>query len=581
MSSLTEEESIARIALLEKELAQARIDIRQILDEQDAANEELQTVNEQLLFGSDKLHSLNEELEISKHKLQSTNREIMMVNKQLLERNEQLDNTRLYADGIISTIRDPLIILDKDLRIKRATSGFYNKFKLTEQEAQGHYIYEIKNNQWDIPALRQLLDDVLPAKKALADIEVIQVFAGLGKRILCVYAREIDNINSEKLILLALEDITDKRNIENGLAEVERLLAESKERLKFAVDSAGLGTWDYDPQTKNVVWDKRCKEIFGIDRSVHFVMEDFLQTINEDDRVRVKNSIRETLDDKDSGEFDLEFRTAPIGGKIKWLKAKGRAYFNEDGIALRFIGTLLDITVQRLLDEATRDLLNKKDEFISIASHELKTPITSLKAVLQMIERMITPSNEMKQLHSFVQKGIKQVDKLSDLIKDLLEVTKIQAGKLELKMTNFKLDELIKECCTDSQVLSEKHQIIVEGEAITIYADRNRLEQVIINLISNAIKYSPDADKVVIKVAKAGNDIKVSVTDFGIGIPKETLPFLFDRFYRVDEVSQRYSGLGLGLYISAEIVRRHHGDIGIYSTPGEGSTFWFTIPAAE
>jgi two-component system, chemotaxis family, CheB/CheR fusion protein len=120
----------------------------------------------------------------------------------------------------------------------------------------------------------------------------------------------------------------------------------------------------------------------------------------------------------------------------------------------------------------------------------------------------------------------------------------------------------------------------IEGEKeISVYADRNRLEQVIINLISNAIKYSPDADKVIINVDKTGDDIKVAVTDFGIGIPNETLPFLFDRFYRVDEVSQRYSGLGLGLYISAEIVRRHQGDIGIDSTPGKGSTFWFTTPS--
>ena len=142
--------------------------------------------------------------------------------------------------------------------------------------------------------------------------------------------------------------------------------------------------------------------------------------------------------------------------------------------------------------------------------------------------------------------------------------------------------ELLKDCCIDSQILSEKHHLAIEGTAnITVYADRNRLEQVIINLISNAIKYSPDADKVVINVGRVGDYIKISVTDFGIGIPKETLPFLFDRFYRVDEVSQRYSGLGLGLYISAEIVRRHNGDIGINSTPGEGSTFWFTIPTAE
>jgi len=224
--------------------------------------------------------------------------------------------------------------------------------------------------------------------------------------------------------------------------------------------------------------------------------------------------------------------------------------------------------------------LSKKDEFISIASHELKTPITSLKAVLQMIEKIISEKDEMKQLYSFVKKGIKQVDKLTELIKDLLEVTQIQAGKLKLKKTHFKLDEIIKDCCEDSQILSEKHHISIEGDKkVTVYADRNRLEQVIINLISNAIKYSPDADKVIINVDKTGDGIKVALTDFGIGIPKETLPFLFDRFYRVDEVSQRYSGLGLGLYISAEIVKRHQGDIGINSIPGKGSTFWFTIPA--
>jgi two-component system CheB/CheR fusion protein len=571
-----------RIEQLERELIQTRADIRVISEEQETANEELQSANEELLSGSEELQSLNEELETSKEELQSTNEEIMIVNKELLDRNEDLNNIRVYADGIINTIRDPLIILNKDLKVKRATNGFYQKFKLTEEEAEGNYIYQIKNNQWDIPELRKLLEDVLPAKKALADIEITQVFQGLGKRIFCVNAREIDNVHGEKLILLALEDITDKRKVEDGLIEVERLLAESKERLKFAVDSAGLGTWDYDPQTKEVVWDKRCKEIFGITQSDISNMEIFLTIINEDDQLRVKDSIRETLNDKNSGEFDLEFRTAPISGKIKWLKAKGRAYFNDQGVAVRFIGTLLDITVQRLLDQATRDLLSKKDEFISIASHELKTPITSLKAVLQMIERMVAGKDEMKQLYVFVQKGIKQVDKLTDLIKDLLEVTKIQAGKLELKKTHFELDELVKDCCEDSQILSEKHHIGIEGDkGVTVYADRNRLEQVIINLISNAIKYSPNADKVVINVAKTGNDIKVAITDFGIGIPKETLPFLFDRFYRVDEVSQRYSGLGLGLYISAEIVKRHHGEIGINSTPGKGSTFWFTIPAGN
>jgi len=571
-----------RITQLEKDLSLAREDMHSITEDQEAANEELQSANEELLSGGEELQSLNEELETSKEELQSTNEEIIIVNKELLDRNEQLNNSRLYAEGIVSTIRDPLIILDKDLRVKRATGGFYTKFNLTEGEAEGLFIYELGNKQWDIPELRELLEKVLPAKKALADVEVTQIFPSLVRRVMCLNAREIDNINGEKLILLAIEDITAKRKIEDGLIEVERLLSESKERLKFAVDSAGLGTWDYDPQVRELIWDKRCKEIFDLPPSRTVDIASFFDLIHADDVERVKSSIAETLTDKDSGEFDLEFRTIPINGRPKWLKAKGRAYFNEEGIAIRFIGTLLDITVQKLIDEATRDLLRKKDEFISIASHELRTPITSLKAALQMIERITSKTEEMKPAHSFVQKGIKQVDKLIELIKDLIEVTKIQTGKLELKKTRFILDELITECCEDLQVQSDKHKLIIEGEkVIAVYADRNRLEQVIINLISNAVKYSPGGENVLIKVVNGVNEVKVSITDFGIGIPKDKIPFLFDRFFRVDDTSQKYSGLGLGLYISAEIVRRHGGDIGIESVPGEGSTFWFTIPDSK
>jgi two-component system CheB/CheR fusion protein len=571
-----------RIEQLERELIQTRADMRVVSEEQESANEELQSANEELLSGGEELQSLNEELETSKEELQSTNEEIMIVNKELLDRNEQLNNSRLYTEGIVSTIRDPLIILDKDLRVKRATGGFYAKFKLTEQETEGLYIYELGDHQWDIAELRELLENVLPAKKALADVEVTQIFPTLGRTIMCLNAREIDNINGEKLILLAIEDITAKRKVEDGLIEVERLLSESKERLKSAVESAGLGTWDYDPQIRELIWDKRCKEIFDLPPTRTVDIASFFELIHADDIERVKNNIEQTLTDKYRGEFDLEFRTIAIQGKPKWLKAKGRSYFDEAGVANRFIGTLLDITVQKLIDEATRDLLNKKDEFISIASHELKTPITSLKAALQMIERITSKTEEMKPAHSFVQKGIKQVDKLIELIKDLLEVTKIQTGKLELKKTRFILDELITDVCEDLQVQSDQHRLIIEGEKIiAVYADRNRMEQVIINLITNAVKYSPGGEKVIINVSSHNHEVKIAISDFGIGIAKDKLPFLFDRFYRVDDASQRYSGLGLGLYISAEIVRRHNGVIGIESVQGQGSTFWFTIPEAS
>ena len=141
------------------------------------------------------------------------------------------------------------------------------------------------------------------------------------------------------------------------------------------------------------------------------------------------------------------------------------------------------------------------------------------------------------------------------------------------------LDELLKECVEEIQNGLTKHKITIEGyRNVEVHADRNRLEQVVVNLISNAIKYSPDADKVIISIEKVDDGIKVAIKDFGIGIPKDKLPLIFDRFYRVDEDSQRYAGLGLGLYISAEIIRQHGGHIDIDSVIGQGSTFWFIIP---
>jgi two-component system CheB/CheR fusion protein len=417
-----------RIEQLEKEITEARGDMRAITEEQETANEELQSANEELLSGSEEMQSLNEELETSKEELQSTNEEIMIVNKELLDRNDQLNSSRLYAEGIVSTIRDPLIILDQDLRIRRATGGFYHKFKTTEKATEGYYIYDLGNHQWDIPRLRELLEDLLPAKKELQDFEVIHTFPLIGRKVMMLNARQIDNINGEKLILVAIEDITDRRKVEEGLTEAERLLSESKERLKFAIDSAGVGTWDYDPHTNVLICDKRCREVFSLSPSDFIDPSNISEIIHPDDRVHLESKINKTVLSGNAGVFDIEFRIITDGGKIKWLKARGRAYFNEKGAANRFVGTLLDITPQKLIDVTNLELLFKKDEFISIVSHELKTPITSLKAALQMMDRATSRNGEMKQVRIFALKSIKQVDKLIELVKDLLDVTKIQSA---------------------------------------------------------------------------------------------------------------------------------------------------------
>ncbi len=569
-----------RIEQLEKELMQIRTDMRTVTEEQEAANEELQSANEELLSGSEELQSLNEELETSKEELQSTNEEITIINNELLDRNEQLNNARTYTEGIISTIRDPLIILDKNLKVKRATGGFYNKFKVTRKETEGRYFYELGNKQWDIPALRTLLESILPEKKAFADYEVTHIFPTIGRRVMCVNTRQLDNVNGEQLILLAIEDMTDKRKVEEGLAEVELLFKESKERLKLAVDAAGLGTWDYNPVNGKLIWDHRCQEMFGILPAGQITYNHFIDLIHLEDREQVDEYFKKALDGANNGEYENEFRTVETADKkYKWIKFKGKAYFSEEGTAHRFVGTALDITVQKILDETTSELLKQKDDFISIASHELKTPITSLKASLQLISRM-KENPSPKLLTTLVDLSSRSLDKVSVLIDDLLNASRFNDGQLHLNKTQFILARVVNDCCHQA-LMSADYHIHVGGDVeLQVFADSGRIEQIVVNFINNAVKYAPGAFEIEVDIQRMGQMAKVSVTDHGPGIPVENLPHLFDRYYRVDVKGAKYSGLGLGLYISSEIIKKHDGQIGADSELGKGSTFWFTLPIA-
>ncbi len=572
------DENALRVEQLEKELIQARADMRLVTEEQETANEELQSANEELLSGREELQSLNEELETSKEELQSTNEEILIVNNELIDRNDQLNNVRMYLEGIVNTIRAPLLILDKDLRVKRATEGYFAKFNTTEAQTENRYIYDIGDRMWDIPKLRELLENLLPAKTELKDFEVKHVFPMLGELSMHFNARQISN-NGEKLIILSIEDVTDKRRAELGLENAEQLLKQSRDRLKFAVDSAGLGTWDYDPASHSMRCDQQCLNLLGLPFAATIGRNQFLSMIHPDDRQVIESGLSSALAGENSGTFKGTCRIKSANDGIKWLNINGQVYFNTDGKANRFLGTALDVSEQVNKEEANRELLGKKDEFISIASHELKTPITSIKAALQIIQRIYKENKNAEPAGVFIHKAIKQIDKLIELVKDLLDVTRVQSHKMELNKSTFLLSELVDECCDELRSDNQTHKLIVEGNGnFEIYADRNRLEQVIINLLSNAIKYSPDAYKVLIQLIKLNDSVKIAVTDFGIGIPQDKIPMLFDRFYRVDETSQQYAGLGLGLYISCEIIQRHNGIIKVNSEVGKGSTFWFVLP---
>lgn len=223
------------------------------------------------------------------------------------------------------------------------------------------------------------------------------------------------------------------------------------------------------------------------------------------------------------------------------------------------------------------ELERRKDDFISIASHELKTPITALKGYAQILVQGVG-SDEKTRL--YVSKMNKQINRLTELVNDLLDVSRIQSGRLELNRQSFDIDKLVCEVTEEIQKLSTRHKIeVITRVRRPVYADRLRLREVLINLLSNAVKYSPRADRIIVRTAVREDGILISVQDFGIGISQNDTTKIFGRFYQArNKIRTSFAGLGLGLFVSAETIKSHGGKIWVDSIKGNGSTFYFIIP---
>lgn len=268
---------------------------------------------------------------------------------------------------------------------------------------------------------------------------------------------------------------------------------------------------------------------------------------------------------------DFEIGVQPPDRDRFYISINAAPIFDAEGNLTGGIGTFMDVTTRRMITQG-------KDDFISIASHELKTPVTSLKASLQLLQR----SHERLPVETrarLIDQSIGSLDKLSRLIMDLLDTSRMEQGHLKLDKQPFTLSELFDDCCAN--IIADANQkIVFEGDAdLIIEADNQQVGQVMANFITNAVKYAPHSETIIIKAAQINDaEIKISVIDEGPGIPKEKLTHLFERYYRTEYQGQKFTGLGLGLYISADIIKNHGGRIGVESELGKGSEFWFTLP---
>lgn len=296
----------------------------------------------------------------------------------------------------------------------------------------------------------------------------------------------------------------------------------------------------------------------------------WLKIVHADDRERAAAEAAQNY--KRGGEGQSRFRWVKKNGQDVWVEAHTRVVKNAKGKAIGMRGVVIDISELKRLEQ-------RKDDFITIASHELKTPITTLKLFTQVLAKRL-PANSAVDIKKPVERINSQLDRLTKLINDLLDVSKIQAGKLEFNYQRFDINELVHDVVDTMQRLSDTHAIQMNGTVSrNVTADRDRIEQVLINLLTNALKYSPEANRVVVHLSSSPREITVAVQDFGIGIPASEHDKIFGRFYRGQSHSRdTYPGLGIGLYISAQIIARHGGKVWVESKKNKGSTFFFSLP---
>jgi PAS domain S-box-containing protein len=299
----------------------------------------------------------------------------------------------------------------------------------------------------------------------------------------------------------------------------------------------------------------------------------FVDLIPDTQRLQVTKLIASAWRNQESqGEISLpgkDHGAIPVSLYVNQLEIDG-------GTALSII--VSDLSLQKEAQEQKKEM-EKKDEFITIASHELKTPVTSIKGYIQLLQFDFQQAGN-SHAADLLGKVDSQINKLTGLISELLDTRKIENGQLPFHFDYFDFSELLDEIVEETgRVLKQRLVVEERKPGLYLFGDRNKIGQVITNFIDNAGKYSPPETDILIRASLTNGFLALSVKDFGIGIPEEQQAKIFDRFFRVSGKKENtYSGLGLGLYISAEIIRRHQGRIGVKSEEGKGSEFYFELP---
>ena len=548
-------ENITDRVVIEKDLenAKAKIDSLELAQ---AFKDELAAANEELMRTQLVLQQLNLDLE---HRVAVRTQELQKAQSEAENQRESFHRLFMEAPAAICILTGP------NLKFT-LTNPLYEQF-FPDRNLLGKSVLEVLPEMEDQP-IYEILKNVYATGKTFEGRELLIPLARNKNKPLenfyfdFIYQAKYALDGSIDGVMVYANEVTHQVHSRKKIEEKEKAFRQMLETMVQI-------SWTNTPTGEVKYYNQRWYEYTGL---TFEVTKEFgwAAAIHPDDLERTLIEYKKAIE---TGQLlELETRLKRHDGTYRWFLSRARPLHDENNETTMWVGTATDIDEIKLLQQ-------QREEFISIASHELKTPLTSLSGSLQILNKVIKKETDTPFIISkLVNSSNNHLKKVINLVNDLLSSTRIEQGQLILNKSSFVISEMISNCC-DHIRMGGTYNLHLQGDLdLTIFADEHKIDQVVVNLVNNATKYAPNSTEIILTIAQEGDKARVTVQDFGPGILPEKVPHLFDRFFRADNSGIQYSGLGLGLYISQQIIEQHGGEIGVESTLGEGSTFWFAIP---
>lgn len=482
-----------------------------------------------------------------------------------------------YAANIIATLRESFVVLDKDLRITTVNRTFCEAFHAKKTETEGQFLYDLGNCQWNIPGLRKLLEEVLVGHHPVRDFEVEHDFPAIGRKIMKLNACRFQSMNGEPdQILLSIEDVTARKR-----AEV--VVKSSEVRYRRLFETAKDGILIFDAETMKVIdANPFMMELLGYSHQ-EFLGKELWEIGFFVDKRASQAAYRELRDQGYMRYEHLPLETK-IGKRVE-VEFVCNTYQVDDGEVAQC--NIRDINERSRLEKKVQDqtaslanLHRRKDEFLAMLSHELRNPLAPIVNAVQVLRLQPNEGPIQKQARAIIER---QVTQLTRLVDDLMEVSRITTGRVQLRLERIVVNGIVERAVESAQSLIDRHKhkltVSLSPAPVWLYADAARLEQVVVNLLTNAAKYTVDGGHISLSVQQEANECVLRLRDTGVGIAAELLPRIFDLFTQAEQSLDRsQGGLGIGLALVQRLVELHRGRVEVHSSLGTGSEFIVRLP---